>query len=71
MSRNKAKKVTAQVLGGESQVLDCCSTVQDAFDDLELDGNYTATVNGEPVDFDYELSDYEFLCFSPAVKGGV
>jgi hypothetical protein len=71
MSRNRAKKVTAQVLGGESQVLDCCSTVQDAFDDLELEGQYTATINGEPVDFDQELNDYEFLCFSPAVKGGM
>lgn len=71
MARHKAKKVTAQVLGGESQVLDCCSTVQDAYEDLELEGSYTATINGEPVDFDTELNDYEFLCFSPAVKGGL
>lgn len=66
----RAKKITAQVLGGESQVLERCETVQDAFDELDLDGSYTATVNGEPVDMDYELSDYEFVCFSPAVKGG-
>ncbi len=67
---SRAKKVTAQVLGGEAQVLDRCSTVEDAFEELGLDGSYTATVNGEPVDMDYELSDYEFVCFSPAVKGG-
>jgi hypothetical protein len=65
-----AKKVTAQVLGGEAQVLDCCKTVEDAFEELGLEGNYTATVNGEPVDMDYELSDFEYVSFAPAVKGG-
>ena len=66
----KAKKVTAQVLGGEAQILDCVDTVQEAFEELGLEGNYTATVNGDPADMDQELSDYEYVSFSPAVKGG-
>lgn len=65
-----ARNVTAQVLGGEAQVLNGVETVGDALEELGLDGNYTATVNGEPVDLDYELSDYEFISFSSAVKGG-
>lgn len=66
----KAKKVTAQVLGGEAQILDCVDTVQEAFEELGLEGSYTATVNGDPADMDQELSDYEYVSFSPAVKGG-
>ena len=66
----RGPKVTAQVIGGEPQVLTGCTTVEDAFKELDLEGSYTATVNGEPVDFDHELDDYEFLSFSAAVKGG-
>ena len=65
-----AKNVTAQVLGGEAQVLNGVNTVEEALQELGLEGNYTATVNGEPVDMDYELEDYEFISFSSAVKGG-
>lgn len=32
--------------------------------------NYTATVNGEPASNDTELSDYNVVHFSEAVKGG-
>lgn len=65
-----AKNVTAQVLGGEAIVLEGVETVGDALKELELEGNYTATVNGEPADMDQELEDYEFISFSSAVKGG-
>ena len=67
---SRAKNITAQVIGGESVVLDKCATVEDAFEELGLEGSYTATVNGEPADMDQELDDYEFVTFSPAVKGG-
>lgn len=70
MSRN-AKNITAQVIGGEPQVFDNdLQTVQDAYDALGLEGSYAATVNGEPADMDQELEDFEFVTFSPAVKGG-
>lgn len=32
--------------------------------------NYTAAVNGEPVDDSYELVDGDWISFSPEVKGG-
>lgn len=32
--------------------------------------NYTAAVNGEPVDDSYELQDGDWISFSPEVKGG-
>lgn len=66
----KAKKVTVQVLGGEPTVCDCLSTVEDAFNELGLEGTYSATVNGEPADFSQVLEDFNYVCFSPAVKGG-
>lgn len=63
-------KVTGQVLGGDPKVLDGVTTVGDVKGRLQV-SNHTATVNGEPADDGYELSDYEFVTLSPAVKGGV
>ena len=64
-------QVTAQVVGGESKVwsLEDAPTVGDV---KRLMGvpNYTATVNGEPEDDDYELAEWEFVTLSPPVKGG-
>lgn len=65
-----AKNVTAQVLGGSAKVLEV-DTVQDAYNQLKLDGKYTATINGEPADLDEEVEDYAFISFSAAVKGGL
>jgi len=65
-----ARNVTAQVLGGEPTVLEGVETVGDALSELGLEGNYTATVNGDPADMSQELEDYEFISFSSAVKGG-
>jgi len=61
-------KVQAQVLGGEIKSLADVGTVGDVKDRLQVT-NHTATVNGEPVEDSYELSDYEFVSMSPAVKG--
>jgi hypothetical protein len=63
-------KVTGQVLGGDPKVLEQMDTVGDVKARLQA-SNHTATVNGEPVEDNYQLSDYEFVMLSPAVKGGI
>jgi len=65
-----AKNVTGQVIGGEECVFQGVRTVQNVFDNLGLEGNYTATVNGDPADMEDELDDFSFVSFSAAVKGG-
>lgn len=64
-------KITVQVLGGESDILDLDegSTVGDVKREMGVVG-YAAAVNGEPCDDDAELSEYEFVTLSPSVKGG-
>lgn len=63
-------KVNAQVAGGEIKQYRNVDTVADLRDKLDLDKNHSATVNGEPQDDDYELSDFEHVAFAPTVKGG-
>ena len=65
-----ARHVTGQVLGGQPKAGIEADTVQDVYDALGLDGNFTATINGEPADMDDELDEYSFVSFSAAVKGG-
>lgn len=65
-----ANKITGQVLGGVEKVMESAETVKDVFNELGLTGNYSATINGEPADMDADLNDYEFVAFSPSVKGG-
>lgn len=68
--KNKmAKNITAQALGGSPKVIEA-STVQDAFNQLGLSGNYTASINGETAAMDDFLCDYSFVTFAQAVKGG-
>jgi len=64
-------KVSVQVLGGEMTVLDLDpgTTVDAVREELGVEG-YTATINGEPADGDFELAEYEFVTLSPSVKGG-
>lgn len=64
-----AQNITAQVLGGQPRVIEA-STVKEAFDLLNLSGNYSASINGEPADLSDSLEDYNFVSFAPAVKGG-
>ena len=61
-------KVQAQVVGGSILPKEA-STIADLKEQMNLEGNYQATVNGEPQDSDYELSDYEFVSFAKQVKG--
>lgn len=60
-------KVQAQVVGGDIKQHEA-DTVASLKSALNL-GNYQATVNGEPVDDDHQLSDYEFVALAPKVKG--
>lgn len=61
-------KVQVKVAGGEIQERQA-NTVEELASQLGV-GSYTATVNGEPVDGDYELEDYEFVSFAKPVKAG-
>lgn len=67
-----AKKIRAQVLGGAEKTLadDSVKTVGDVKRQMGVSENYEATVNGEPADNDYQLSDFEYVSLAPAVKGG-
>jgi len=65
-----AQNISAQVAGGKLQHINA-STVREVFEKLELSGSYSATVNGETVDMDATLSDYQFVTFAEKVKGGL
>lgn len=66
-----AIEVRGKALGGAEKVFqDGVETVQDVFNKLELNGSYTATVNGEPAEMSDELPDYAYVAFAEAVKGG-
>lgn len=68
---NSENKVTVQVLGSSASVLDLdeVTTVADVKAEMGVP-NYSATVNGDPVDDDEELQVYDFITLSPSVKGG-
>ncbi len=61
--------VIGSVAGGDPVRMDV-DTVGDVRAELELVGPHTATVDGETVDDSFELSDENYVCFAPAVKGG-
>ena len=60
-------KVTVQAVGGALKEGNA-DTVAELKRQLGL-ATYQASVNGEPADDDYELSDYEFVSLAPKVKG--
>lgn len=62
-------KVQAQVAGGSIKQI-AASTVRDAKAKMNCAG-YTATVNGDPADDSYELSDFEFVALAKPVKAGL
>lgn len=61
-------KITVKVTGGNVQELQA-DTVADVKEELNLP-EHTVTVNGEAVDDDYELEDYEFVVLTEPAKGG-
>ena len=62
-------KVQVQVAGGTIKQIEA-DTVGEAASQVGAEG-YTATVNGEPADFDQELNDFEFVAFAKQVKAGI
>lgn len=62
--------VAAKVIGGTLQEYTGVRTVGALAAAMELEGNYTAQVNGEPAEFDELLEDTDFVTFTKAVKGG-
>ena len=57
--------------GGRSERASGVSTVQDAYNHLDLEGNYDIGVNGQPATMDTELSERDDVDFTLPVKGGV
>ena len=62
-------QVAAKVMGGSLQEKDA-ETVGDLKESMNLEGNYSAQVNGEPADDDTQLRDRDFVTFTKSVKGG-
>ena len=60
-------KVQVQPVGGSITQREA-TTVSDLKRQMDLP-TYQATVNGEPVDDNYDLEDYEFVSLAPKVKG--
>lgn len=61
-------KVQVQVAGGSIQQKEADTIGELA--SLVNAGGYVATVNGEPENPDYDLSDFEFVSFAKPVKAG-
>lgn len=61
-------KVQVQVAGGSIQQKEA-DTIGELASLVNAAG-YVATVNGEPEDADYDLSDFEFVSFAKPVKAG-
>lgn len=61
-------KVQVQVAGGSIQQKDV-GTVGELAKTVGAIG-YQATVNGEPMNENYELQDFEFVSFAKPVKAG-
>jgi sulfur carrier protein ThiS len=66
-----AQNITVTRFSAQPQVMSG-DTPADLARQLSLDtAELSVSVNGETVDMDYELSDYEFVSFGKKVKGGV
>lgn len=60
--------VQVQSVGGDITKYDA-ETIAELKSQIGGLSKHQATVNGEPQDDDYELSDYEFVTFSEKIKG--
>ena len=63
-------KIRGQVVGGVEKAFEEADTVADVYTALELDGNYSASINGEPAEMNEELDDYAYVSFQEKIKGG-
>lgn len=62
--------VAVKVLGRDRQFASGVTTVADLKQQVGVNANYTASVNGSPVENDFTLSDDVFVTLAPPVKGG-
>ncbi len=65
----KANNVTVAQLGAQPQVMNDVKKVSDIIAKLDLD-NPSIKVNGNTVEADYRLNDFDFVSFGAKVKGG-
>lgn len=64
------KTITVKVLGKPAEAVENFSgTIQDAINQLGLEGTFTASVNGNPALLSSEVVDMGFVTLTPAVKG--
>ena len=65
--------VNGQVTGGQAKnvELEEGATVADLQAAMNLEGSYTATVNGEPASASDVLEAFSFVAFAESVKGGM
>lgn len=61
--------VAVKVLGRDRQFANA-NTVRELKQAVNVNDNFTASVNGSPVENDYELEDDVFVTLAPPVKGG-
>lgn len=66
-----AKSVIGLVSGGRPETFDEVQDVQEVYEQMGLNGNYTVTVNGKPATMDTVLTDYSQVKFTESVKGGL
>jgi sulfur carrier protein ThiS len=63
-----ANNVTVVQLGGKPTIMNGLTTVGDLLSSMELEAS--VKVNGQTVDEEHELSDYDFVSLGEKVKGG-
>lgn len=65
-----AKSLIVRISGGGEPKMDIeAETIADLKAEYELP-NHTASVKGNPVDDDYELSDFDTILLAPGNKNG-
>ncbi len=63
-------KVFVQVSGGAAKEIEA-ETIGEVRKAMRLESKYSAAVNGEPEDDDYELNEFDVVSLAPSVKGGL
>ena len=64
------KKVTIEIVGGKTETVETnANTVAELMSEKGLASNYQATINGDSVQHSEALNSYDYVIFTPAVKG--
>ena len=69
----KRNGIHSQVLGGSIRVVDSVETVSDVMKELDISGNYTMAINGQPAQLSDTLpaSGRVLVTFAEMVKGNL